>query len=126
MAAEIRAAGYPIRDDYYRAIESGAKRPGRETREALGRIFGSQPPMTEEPTSDLGELTAAIRAQTEAINRLVARLERGILPGVDQADLLEAAGELTEHLAGIPPRPHEAPPEEVESQDPAEVEPREQ
>lgn len=98
LADEIRAAGYPIRDDYYRALEGGSKTPGRETREALGRFFGSQPPMTDEPKAELGDLIEAIRSQTDAINRLVERLPAG----PDTEALAEQLGEaLAIHLAPL-------------------------
>ena len=73
---ELREMGHTLDASYYRAIESGAKKPGHEIREALARYFGRTPPSpSASPASaDLGRLVAAIEAQTEAINRLVDRL----------------------------------------------------
>lgn len=73
---ELREQGHTLDASYYRAIESGAKRPGREIREALAHYFGRTPPSPSAATgsADLGRLVSAIEAQTEAINRLVDRL----------------------------------------------------
>lgn len=98
MAEEIREAAIPsLRDDYYRAIESGAKRPGREVREALGQFFGSHPPMTEEPGNDLGDLIGAMREQTQAIRELVSEIRgRAATDPTAQADAMGEA--LARHL----------------------------
>jgi hypothetical protein len=122
---ELAEAGYPMDPAYYRAIEGGSKRPGRDTREALERFFGRTSPLgqAESGAQDLGRLVRAIEAQTDAINRLLARLEQG-LPEPVPDDLLEAAGELNEHLSGIQPPPPEAPPGGGGSRGPAGAEPR--
>lgn len=89
---ELRATGYPIDSAYYRGLEGGSKRPGRETREALGRFFGRQPP-ADQPNGhpDLTDLVAAMRDQTAAINALVLELHSARALGDVAEDAADAA-----------------------------------
>lgn len=72
---ELIASGYPIDAAYYRALEGGSKRPGQQTREALARYFGQEPPLTVNGEQDVASLVAAIRDQTASMNRLVSLME---------------------------------------------------
>lgn len=118
---ELRDQGHMLDASYYRAIESGAKRPGREIREALGRYFGRTPPSPSAPTgtADLGRLVSAIEAQTEAINRLVDRLGDSPDPSVWEplarlAAQLVTAPSIGEDEEPQEQRPDATPPDEVE------------
>lgn len=71
VVIELAAAGYPIEESYYRALEGGSKLPGRELRDRLGQFFGASPPTSRpHPAADTGEVVAAIREQTAAISEL--------------------------------------------------------
>lgn len=97
--------GHPIDASYYRAIESGAKKTaGLELREALARYFGRTPPSPERgvaPAGDVGELVAAVREQTRAINELVEVLRDR--PAMDPQSLAAVIGAaIASHLPQPP------------------------
>lgn len=105
----IKASGYPIRDDYYRAIESGAKSPGRETREVLGRFFGSAPPMRDAPDPDLESVMDLLRTQIAAVNALVDVLRVQAARPDDEA-AVQAMVEALRHGARLVVEPPAPPP----------------
>lgn len=127
---ELRDQGHILDASYYRAIESGAKKPGREIREALGRYFGRTPPSPSagSQATDLTRViaameaqTAAMREQTAVINRLVDRLGDSPDPSVWEPLARLAAQLVTAPSIGedeaLPEQPHaEAPPGEAEPQ----------
>lgn len=86
---ELRRRGHHMAETTYRLFESGNRRPGPESMTALEDLFGTAPAVEE--TVVPGELVQAIYAQTEAINRLVERLDlmqaarEGIDEGIERA-----------------------------------------
>lgn len=84
--------GWPIDASYYRGIEGGSKKPGRELVERLAEFFGTRPPAetTGQSSAELGELVTAIRDQTSAINGLVAELRAMRLSGSQDEEELRA------------------------------------
>jgi hypothetical protein len=114
---ELAAWGFPLGDAHYRALESGAKKPGRETREALARFFGQEPP-SEGPQvgQDVGALvaaiqiqTAAIQEQTAAMNELIALLHANAQAGVAEG-VRRFEADLRDREAGTGPGESPAPP----------------
>lgn len=80
---EIAATGYGIDPAHYRALEGGSKKPGRETREALALFFGTEPPNDNgKESSGIDALVAAVRDQTNRMDRLITLLEKGALTGI--------------------------------------------
>ena len=70
VVAELRGQGFPLDDSYYRALEGGSKKPGREVRERLSAYFGEAAPEPGAQHSDIDSLVAAVRRQTEAAEDL--------------------------------------------------------
>lgn len=72
MPGRLGTVGFDVEYDYYRQIEAGPKHPGPDFLDALERLFNSKPePLPEPAGSDLAELAAAIREQTEVNRQLV-------------------------------------------------------
>ena len=113
---EIADWGYPLGDAHYRALESGAKRPGRETREALARFFGQEPPSAEPQVGqDLGPLVLAIREQTAKMAELVGLLRTGAMAGVSEGYARWLAEEAAREVDGAPDASPELPPPDARS-----------
>jgi len=72
VAKDMADRGHVHAPDYYRGIMSGSKKPGRALLAALVEYLGSAP----EQVPSGGDLAAAIREQTEALNRQAAAIER--------------------------------------------------
>jgi hypothetical protein len=117
ITRELAEQGYPMDPAYYRALEGGSKKPGRETREALARFFGQEPP-SEGPQvgQDVGALvaaiqiqTAAIQEQTAAMNELIALLHANAQAGVAEG-VRRFEADLRDREAGTGPGESPAPP----------------
>ena len=108
LRRELAEWGYPLGEAHYRALEGGSKRPGRETREALARFFGQEPP-SEGPqvSQDLGPLVAAIREQTATMNELIGLLRASALAGVAEGQRRFEVEEAVHASGGRPDEPRE-------------------
>lgn len=99
VVAELREQGFPLDDSYYRALEGGSKKPGREVRERLGDYFAAEPP---EPggrrgDAEISELVGAIREQVAAVNALTGAIQA--LIAVQATSDEDRMRELVEDLA---------------------------
>lgn len=93
VTRELAESGFPIDPAYYRALEGGSKRPGRDTRQALADYFGAEPPPDGQgEPQDISALVVALREQvatnrdlTDAIREMVGVLQSAALRGIAQA-----------------------------------------
>lgn len=101
LAAEMAARGHVHGADYYRAMASGNKPPGRIIGRALREYFGA--PTTTAParpgaTETPAELVAAIDRLREAVERQTTEQAKGMTA------LAEVLGDVLGQLGGLPGR----------------------
>lgn len=69
----LKAASSALSGAYYSDFETGNAVPNDQWQEVFKRLWNAEPEVDEEPapTGDLADLVAALRAQTDAITRLL-------------------------------------------------------
>ncbi len=105
VVAKLADLGVRVREDYYRGLEAGPRKPGPELMLALQRLYGSVAPAAVEPEpkgDSAAALIAALERHTQVMAEMVVemRADREAAKGWAEAQAV-ALADIASTLEGI-------------------------